>query len=88
LGRLRARRFLAASAVLGFAACKTPYQKEGATPEDFERDKYVCLAEARAGSWGWGFPRARDQGLFAKCLEARGWSQKPKEVLGEVDAVR
>ena len=86
MDRLRARRFLAASAVLGLAACKTPYQKEGATAEDFERDKYICLAEARAGSWGWGF--ARDPGLFAKCMEGRGWSQKPKEVLTEGDAVR
>jgi hypothetical protein len=85
LRRERARHLLAAAAGLGLLACKTPYQKEGATPEDFERDKYVCLAEGRAGSWGWGF--ARDQGLFAKCMERRGWSQKPRELPGEADAV-
>jgi len=81
-----ARCLLGAVAGLGLLACKTPYQKEGATPEDFERDKYACFAEARAGTWGWGF--ARDQGLFAKCMEGRGWSHTAKESLSEGDAVQ
>jgi hypothetical protein len=78
-----ARSLLAAAAGLGLLACKTPYQKEGATPEDFERDKYACFAEARSGTWGYGGPR--DELLFAKCMELRGWIRTAKESATEGD---
>jgi hypothetical protein len=76
-----ARFFLAAAAGAGLLACKTPYHKEGATPEDFDRAKYACFAEARAGTWGYGFPR--DQILFEQCMESRGWVKNSTSSAGE-----
>jgi len=78
-----ARSLLAAATGLGLLACKTPYQKEGATPQDFEHDKYACFAQARSGTWGYGGPR--DELLFAKCMESRGWTRTAKESASEVD---
>lgn len=75
---------LGVAAGAGLFACKTPYQKEGASAQDFERDKYACFAEARAGTWGFGFPR--DENLFAKCMESRGWTHVGKGSAGEGDA--
>ena len=76
-----ARAAVAVVAGLGLLACKTPYHKEGASTKDFERDKYACFAEARAGSWAYGFPR--DEGLYAKCMESRGWSRTAKGAASE-----
>jgi len=73
LWRHTARFGLAVAAGCGLVACKTPYHKEGATSEDFERDKYACYAEGKAGTWGYGFPR--DPNLFEKCMESRGWTR-------------
>lgn len=79
--------------IILLSGCRTPaltWSKAGSTQDEFNRDKYQCVQEARV-SWGAGasgdfaalwIMGAKNQAekesynLFKMCMEARGWSGK------------
>lgn len=64
--------------LLALAACgpETTWVRDGATPQNLQRDSYDCEKDARQS--GYFGSTLEMRGFFERCLVARGWR---KEVL-------